>query len=410
MTALRAAVAALACGALTLAACGTAPEPVATPAASTPAASTPAASTPGSPTPAPAATPTPTPAPGSACALDPREASLEEKVGYLFLMGRDVTAGPIDDAYRKTMADNHIRAVVLLGNTRAGSAAVADIVAGLDPSGKVLVAADQEGGQVQRLRGPGFDAMPPATEQAAMSDAALRAAAEGWARQLGAAGVDMNLAPVADVVPADVGDANAPVAQLDRGYGSDPARVGDKAAAYTAGMRAGGQLTSVKHFPGLGAVTGNTDFSADVTDDRTTRDDPALASFAAVVAADVDSVMVATARYDRIDPDNPAAFSPVVIGDMIRGDLGFDGVVVSDDMGAAAQVADIAPGERAVRFLAAGGDLVINGDPALQDEMTRAVLRRARADAAFARALDGKVERVSALQERACGDQKSVER
>lgn len=354
--------------------------------------------------PAPSATPspTPTPTPTNRCALDPASASLEEKVGYLFMMGRDATAGPVDEEYQKVMADHHIRAVVLLGNTTVGTAGVKDIVSGLDPDGTVLVAADQEGGQVQRLQGEGFDSMPSAAEQASMSDADLTVSATQWAEQLAEAGVDMNLAPVADVVPEDVGESNEPVAALQRGYGADPDVVTAKSGAYIAGMQEGGQLTSVKHFPGLGAVTGNTDFTSDVVDDRTTRDDPALAPFHAAAEGGVDSIMVATARYDRIDDSGIAAFSPVVIDEMIREDLGFDGVVISDDMGAAAQVADVPPGDRAVRFFEAGGDLLINGDPSLQPEMTQAVLDRAATDEAFAGEIDEKVRRVAELHAKTC--------
>lgn len=377
-----------------LAACGQAPEE----AASSPeGSSTPVTSD------SPSVTPTPTPTPANACAIDPSRIPLEEKVGYLFMMGRDTTAGPVDETYRQAMDENHIKAVVLLGDTTAGVDGVREIVQGLDPNGDVLVAADQEGGQIQRLQGPGFDTMPSAADQAEMSAEELTGGAATWGEQLAAAGVDMNLAPVADVVPEDVGAGNEPVAALERGYGSDPDEVGQYAAAYTQGMQQGGQLTSVKHFPGLGAVQGNTDFSADVVDDRTTRDDPGLESFQAVKDAGVDSVMVATAKYERIDPDNLAAFSPVVIEEMIRGDLGFDKVVISDDMGGAAQVADVTPGDRAVRFLEAGGDIVINGDPSIQSEMTEGVLARAEGDPEFEKALDEKIARISALHEGACG-------
>ena len=74
-------------------------------------------------------------------------------------------------------------------------------------------------------------------------------------------------------------------------------------------------------------------------------------------------VMVATATYPRIDPDNRAVFSRTVINGMVRGDLGFDGVVIADDLGAAAEVASVPAGRRAVRFVAAGGDIVITAGP-----------------------------------------------
>lgn len=346
------------------------------------------------------APPTPTPTPEQGCV--PRPETVEEKIGLLFMLGFDTSAGAVDDSYRQTMEQNHIRSVVLLGNSQVGVDGVRSITDALDPDDTLLIAADQEGGQVQRLQGPGFDTMPAAVDQAAMSDDQLAQDATRWAQQLGAAGVDMNLAPVADVVPPEVGQGNEPVGALDRGYGDDPAVVGAKAAAFINGMHAGGQVTSVKHFPGLGAVAGNTDFSADVVDDRTGRDDAGLAAFEAAIGAGADSVMVATARYERIDPENLAAFSSVVIDEMIRTDLGYDQVVISDDMGAAAQVGDVTPGDRAVNFLTSGGDIVINGDPSIQPEMTDAVRQRAREDSRFRGELDTKIERILALHDKAC--------
>src|SRR5450756_282320 len=87
---------------------------------------------------------------------------------------------------------------------------------------------------------------------------------------------------------------------------------------------------------GLGRVASNTDFAAEVVDSVTTADDPYLDSFRAAIDAGVPLVMVALATYTRIDPAHLAAFSPVVIGGLLRGDLGFQGVVVSDDLGATA--------------------------------------------------------------------------
>ena len=99
-------------------------------------------------------------------------------------------------------------------------------------------------------------------------------------------------------------------------------------------------------------------------------------------------VMMSSAVYARIDPTRPAAFSSTVLTGLLRQQLGFSGVVVSDDLGNAQAVADIAPGERAVRFLAAGGTLILTVAPALVPGMIDAVLARLKADPAFVPKVD----------------------
>jgi beta-N-acetylhexosaminidase len=209
----------------------------------------------------------------------------------------------------------------------------------------------------------------------------LRTDARRWGTQLHAAGVNLNLAPVADTVPNPA--ANPPIGQLRREYGSTPATVTSHALAFAFGLADAGVDATVKHFPGLGRVTGNTDTSSGVTDRQTTRHDAYLAPFGAAVRAGVPFVMVSTAYYSRIDPNHPAAFSPTVVAEMLRGDLGFHGVVISDDLGGAAQVAAFSLGARAVSLIAAGGDVVLTVDASQIPAMTSAVLARAKADAKF---------------------------
>jgi beta-N-acetylhexosaminidase len=262
---------------------------------------------------------------------------------------------------------------------------------------RTLLAVDQEGGQVQRLQGPGFDDIPSAARQAGLSDARLTADAAQWGAELKSAGINANLAPVADVVPADLGDRNAPIGRLDRGYGSSPRTVAAKATAFVRGMDRAGVATAAKHFPGLGRVIGNTDYARRVTDDQTSRHDPALAPFAATVEAGVDMMMVSSAFYAKIDPDRRAADSPAVIGQMLRGDLGFAGVVISDDLAAAA-MEDLTPAQRALRFVGAGGDLLIVGDPGLAEAMAEAIRGRAADDQEFAERVEQSAFRVVSLK------------
>lgn len=309
--------------------------------------------------------------------------TVAEQAGQLLMMG--ITNG-YDASEASIRARNKVGAVIFLGKSPEGVTGVRQItdrIAAADSSIGLLVAADQEGGKIQRLTGPGFGTMPSAAQQAKMTDADLTAAAGSWALALRNAGVHVNLAPVADVVPIDAAATNEPVAKLQRGYGSDSAIVGRKVTAFIAGMRTQGIGTSLKHFPGLGQVQGNTDFTADVVDTATTRRDATLASFRAGIAAGADSVMISTATYTRIDPQNQAVFSATVM-DMLRSDLAFTGVIISDDLGGAVSIATVPAGERATRFVAAGGDLVINADPRTIATMADALIRAASADPAMA--------------------------
>jgi beta-N-acetylhexosaminidase len=203
---------------------------------------------------------------------------------------------------------------------------------------------------------------------------------KNWANDLRRAGVTVNFAPVADVVPASLGTSNEPIGRYRREFGHRPSTVASHATAALSGMQAAGLMATAKHFPGLGRVRRNTDTSRNVVDRTTTADDPYLRPFRAAVAAGTTFVMVSSAKYTKIDPKRKAVFSPVVMR-LLREDLGFEGVIVSDDLGAAEQVAATPYGERALRFLAAGGQLVVVvGPPRAVRAMSAAVVARARRD------------------------------
>jgi beta-N-acetylhexosaminidase len=243
-----------------------------------------------------------------------------------------------------------------------------------------FVAVDQEGGQIQTLSGPGFDRIPSAVQQGAMPVATLRKAARTWGDQLRRAGVNVDLAPVLDVVPADLGRANQPIGRYDRELGHTPDVVATHGVAVVEGLRLAGVAPTAKHFPGLGRASGNPDVASGVTDTVTTAADPSLQPFAAAVAADVPMVMMSTAVYTKIDPNGPAAFSPVAIG-LLRKELHFDGLVAADDLGQAAQVRQVPAGQRALRFIAAGGQLIVVVRPAAAARtMSDAVVAAMRAD------------------------------
>ena len=307
-----------------------------------------------------------------------------------------------------TMGDRVTRGdiggIIYLGGWSGGTAvkAAADRLQAAATVGngiRLLVAADQEGGQVQQLTGAGFSVIPSATEQGTWTPDALTGAATTWAQELAAVGVNIDLAPVADTVPTSIGTTNGPIGKWHREFGATPEVVAPRVAAFVTGMHAGGIAATVKHFPGIGRITGNTDSSASgITDSTATVDDPFLKPFAAGVEAGADVVMVSSARYPGLDPDNQAVFSTAIVTDLLRTKLGFGVVVVTDDVGAAAAVAAVPVADRATRFVGAGGDIVLTAVAADVTPMVAAIADRAAADPEFAARVDAAVTRVLTLK------------
>lgn len=326
--------------------------------------------------------------------------SVEEQVGQLFMVGIPATATTVPSGVRALLAAGKVGAVILVGNTTGGVTQVSQLtgaIASISPRTPIVVAVDQEGGLVQHLQGEGFEKMPSALEQAKLPDAEIRTRSGVWGNQLLQAGVMYNLAPVADTVPANLGSGNKPIGALQRGFGSDPKVVGAKVTAAVTGYREAGVATSLKHFPNLGNVTGNTDHTRTVVDGVTGPDSPAIEAFRAGIAAGATSVMISNAVYTKIDAGTPAVFSKRVIG-LLRDGLKYDGVIISDDLGAAAAVGSTPVEDRGVMFLDAGGDLVINVDASSIEAMVAQAIARAKTDTGFAGSVQQKAARVLALK------------
>lgn len=359
----------------------------------------PTSAPPASTAPAPTSTPTPTPAPTPTPTPDPLEGlSLEQQVGQLFVVGTAVDT--VTPAAMSAVTDRSVGGIFLHGRTSGGLDAVAPVVAAFTAQATagigLWVSTDQEGGEVQVLRGAGFDDIPYAIRQADNAPDVLEADAARWGGQLAAAGVNLNLAPVADIVTShDTRFDNAPIGALGRQYGYDEQTVAAHAGAFAEGMRQAGVLPTLKHFPGLGHVTANPDVAADVHDTVVGADSPDVDVYRSLTAAGPALVMVGTAIYDRIDPDSPAALSAPVVTGVLRDQLGFTGVVITDDLSAAAAVTVIAPADRALRALDAGVDvLLVSADPSVLPAMYDAVLARAQSDPAFAERVAHSARRV----------------
>ncbi|MBA3368919.1 MAG: glycoside hydrolase family 3 protein [Geodermatophilaceae bacterium] len=317
--------------------------------------------------------------------------NLNQRVGQLLMVG--LPANDPVGGYAQ-LIPYAVGGVFLAGRSSTGAEAVGTAVTTLQlqaisTTGAFLhVAADQEGGLVQTLTGPGFTAIPVGLEQGRLSTVELASQTAVWAGELAASGITLNLAPVADTVPAGTAATNPPIGASDRQYGDDPQAVGTAVNTVVIALQGAGVDATVKHFPGLGRVTANTDTSDQAVDEQTTVDDAALQPFAAGIQAGATAVMMSSASYPELDPDNIAAFSPAVIGGLLRDRLGFTGVVVSDDLGNAAAVADVPTGQRAVAFVAAGGDLVLTVDGDDAEPMTSALIARAASDPSFTARID----------------------
>jgi beta-N-acetylhexosaminidase len=312
-----------------------------------------------------------------------------QRVGQLFLVG--LPGNDVAGSVAAAITAHHYGSAIFGASSTGGvagartvSGAVQALATGSATAGvKFFVAANQEGGEVQALKGAGISSIPSALAQGTAHVSTLRKAATGWGEQLRAAGVNLNLAPVMDVVPADSAAGNAPIGALDREYGHDPATVSAHGVAFLNGMAGAGVATSAKHFPGLGRVRGNTDFTSSVADNSTSASAADLQTYQAAIDAGVPLVMVALATYTRIDPRELAVFSPTIMRGLLRDRLHFRGTIISDDMGAAAAVAHISPGTRAVDFVASGGDLITTESLPVADAMDGALLARAGSSSSF---------------------------
>ncbi len=370
-----------------------APEPAASSAAPSPTAAA---------SPAPSATATATATDGALAGW-----SLEEKVGQLMMVGVDAQAPK--QSSNEAVDTHHVGNIFIAGRTTAGSQATQKVISsftskvgpGTTHATPMLVATDQEGGEVQVLAGSGFSDIPSALDQSAQPRDQLVASARTWGKELADVGVNMNLAPVADLVDIARPASNEPIGRWGREYGHDAATVSSQAGAFAEGMQASKVIPTYKHFPGLGRVKDNTDTSAGVVDSTTTRSADTAVSviFGAAIAAGAPVIMVSSATYSLIDPSAPAVFSSTIVTDMLRREMGFSGVVITDDVSAAVQVQDVSAGDRAVRAIRAGCDIVLaSADPTVAADMVKALISTARSDPAFAARVDESATRVLNLK------------
>ena len=285
--------------------------------------------------------------------------SLRQMVGQMFV----VSVGGTEPDYdvEKMIRERNIGGVLLFGYNMESYAQTRRLVSSLqqlsvrtEPAVPLFVAVDQEGGDVAHA--PWVSPQPAAAEIGARGNPReARVVAETMGRQLRRVGVNTNLAPVVDTgFGAAIGS---------RSFGEAPDLVARMGAASVEGFERAGVVSAAKHFPNHGPATADSHEGLPVV-----RHDMAkirahdLPPFRAAVEAGVPMVMVGHLAYPAIDPERPASLSPTAIG-VLREDLGFDGVVVTDDLAMDGATGGGTPARAAVRAVRAGADLLIVSSP-----------------------------------------------
>lgn len=307
--------------------------------------------------------------------------TLEQKVGQMFMVS--LYGAELSEAGAAFIRQQQPGAVAIFGYNADGrtpqqvAALINQMQAVATENGGVplIIATDQEGGRVQRITN-GMTVFPdPLYLGAVTNDAALERIGAVMGAELAALGINMNLAPVADLHTR--GDMLSDVRVMHRRtFGDNPERVGEQAAAYVEGLRQAGVIGVVKHFPGHGgAADSHADLPRVLMDAETAAAQP-FRAFEVAVANGVPSVMVSHLYYSQVEPvpDLPASLSPTMLG-MLREDFGFDGVIMTDAMDMAALANRYYVPDAALMFVQAGGDMIVTG-PWMAWGMQRAAMGR----------------------------------
>ena len=303
--------------------------------------------------------------PGAAAgAGDTADVSLRAKIGQMILIGFRGSApdSPWVQTVLKQIAGGEVGGVMFLGHNvkdKASAEALNAALKAANPALPPLIAVDQEGGRIERLTAAaGFEEIPSARDVArTMSAAKAFETYSSLASDLAGWGFNLNLGPVADL---NVNPENPIIGRLDRSFSADAKSVGDYADAFVRAHRRNGVLTALKHFPGHGSSVA--DSHRTLADVSATWSDKELTPYRTLIACgDVDMVMVGHIFARALDPvghPRPASLSPEVIGGVLRGQLGFDGVVISDDLQMDAVTENYGFDEAVVQAVRAGNTIL----------------------------------------------------
>jgi beta-N-acetylhexosaminidase len=313
--------------------------------------------------------------------------SLRRQVGQLLVSSFDETTLP--DYLRRRLRAGETAGVILFARNGGDAAHWRALTRSIQDAagGRALVMVDQEGGDIRTVAHAG-----PAAGQAAQGDPqAVRTAARESARELRAVGINVNLAPVADVAAQGA----TPSVMAGRAFLGGPDAVAAATRASVRGMREGGIAATAKHFPGLGRSAVNTDDApATVPDDLATD----LVPFEAAIEEGVPLVMLSHALYPALDASAIASQSREITTGLLREQLGFQGAIVTDSMEAQAVLAISGIADAAERSVRAGADLLLLTGSASWNEVHPRLLEAARQDPGFRERVREGAARVLALK------------
>ena len=323
--------------------------------------------------------------------------SVRDMVGQMFVVS---VGGTRPDYYiEKMVRKRNIGGVILFGYNMKSEEQVESLTGSLqklsmqtEPAVPLFVAVDQEGGDIASA--PWVAPEPAAAEVGSRGDPSeARDIAATMGRQLLRAGINTDFAPVVDTgFGAAIGN---------RSYGEDPELVARMGAAAVEGFEEAGVVSAAKHFPNHGPATADSHAGLPVIrHDAKTLESYDLPPFEAAVEAGVPMVMVGHLVYPAIDPHNPASLSRDAIG-MLRRDLGFDGVIVTDDLAMAGAKGGGTPAEAAVQAVQAGADLfIVSSPPQQQADAYDAVVAAVESGEIPRSRIEKSVERLLTVKER----------
>lgn len=327
----------------------------------------------------------------------PHNPDFQRELGGLFISGFEgVKAGGDIVSAIVSAIEGGLGGVILFPrnlNNPEQIRALTDGLRAASPTGKLIVSIDQEGGRVARLKAP-FTEFPPMCR---VKDPEIaREVGKAIGRELLAVGINLDFAPVVDL---DEPDAERVIG--DRSFGADPEMVGKIGAAYIEGMQSVGVAACAKHFPGHGAT--DRDSHVELPEVHLDKEqlEPHLAPFRAAIEAKVATMMTAHIRCHSYDVYYPATLSAELLNGVLRAKMGYDGVIITDDMGMAG-IADLMPAEDAACLaMRAGADiLLVAHDLNLAGKLRNIIHEAVRHLLVHPDDIFDKIDRVRALNEK----------
>ncbi|MFW6410132.1 MAG: beta-N-acetylhexosaminidase, partial [Halanaerobiales bacterium] len=334
-----------------------------------------------------------------------RQMSLEEKIGQLFMVG--FPGSDVDENIKNMIEEYHVGGIIYFRRNIDSLNQVTDLCRELQKSSftsselPLLIATDQEGGIVSRLKGgthfPGNMSLGATRSQ----DLAFKAG-KATGRELKYTGINMNLAPVLDVN----NNPDNPVIGV-RSFGEDPELVADLGTAYMEGLQSEGVIATGKHFPGHGDTAVDSHLNLPVIEhDRERLNKVELYPFQEAINQNIDSIMTAHVHFPAIEsePEIPATLSEKVLNGLLREEMNFQGVIITDCMEMSAIADSSGTVEGAVKTLQAGSDLVlISHTYEKQVQAIQGVIKAVKESRISEKSIDNSLKRILELKEKRMG-------